>query len=528
MRYFILLIFYSFFFNSYSQVIGDFTGDDIIDANDYLKLKEAVLQGELIDANTDLDKNGVQNIRDLVLLYDFLFAGGTQINALDFEEKKKPLSVLFGQFDAQKNSLEIIIKSSALKGFEINVSNLELVELEKEVPNIFIVGNKIIGFHQKKYFNETLVLHLKLANGILDELCLESPFFVDEVGNTFPTSIGDCANPSWTTLGLIKVKEAIQDNGFDEQADIDRNGKVDLKDYAVLFDYINLNGSTPPGVTNADEKRVQIEFLPAEKEQDYVEIVLSASDEFFAFDISLSGLEKIVSVEQLHIDDVEFTDDRILWYGNGEKGQREIKLKVGYQGRLKSKKICARAPVFLDENHQYFDVKLGKCFEIFVKKIIPPVVVKVKKEKVAKPVKVKKEKAPKKEKTSKKIKDKKEVRSKPKKVVKAKKGKEKKKPSKKEVVIKETGLQDTTTTVQNVAVDTAITSPALTKESPAAVLAPKAATTVKILSLNNLKLKTALGKKGQLIFNSEENIFMIFNGKTWKKLKAKPGNSIAK
>ena len=62
---------------------------------------------------------------------------------------------------------------------------------------------------------------------------------------------------------------------------------------------------------------------------------------------------------------------------------------------------------------------------------------------------------------------------------------------------------------------------------PAKVTDPKKVTTVKIVSLNNLQLKTALGKKGQMIYNNEENIFMIFNGKVWKKLKAKPSNSIA-
>ena len=40
---------------------------------------------------------------------------------------------------------------------------------------------------------------------------------------------------------------------------------------------------------------------------------------------------------------------------------------------------------------------------------------------------------------------------------------------------------------------------------------PKNKSTVKILSLNRLQIKTTIGKKGQMIFNNEENIFMIFN-----------------
>ena len=50
---------------------------------------------------------------------------------------------------------------------------------------------------------------------------------------------------------------------------------------------------------------------------------------------------------------------------------------------------------------------------------------------------------------------------------------------------------------------------------------------VKILSLNKLQIKTTIATKGQMIFNNEENIFMVFDGVEWKKLAVIPEKSIA-
>ena len=537
MRYFIFILFLSIISRTYTQVVGDITGDEIIDANDYLLLKETLLKGEE-DFNplADFDKDGVQSVRDLVLLYDFLYENGTNITTLDFEEKKDIVTVSFGQFNTKKNSLEIRIRSKELKAFQFDISNMGQIELLKSNPNIYLLNNQIIGFNAKDYFDEELSLNLKLSDGIADEYCFDNLLFTDAVGNKFKTGMGDCANPSWTSAGLNRVKETMAKNDFDALSDIDRNGKVDIKDYVVLFDYLNLNGPTPPGNDVATKNRVKIEFLPAEKVQDYFELVLSSTNEIAAFDLSFYGLEKIKGIDNSEIEDIEFTQNRILWLGNGEQGHKEIRLKVNYEAQTKSKKICMRAPVFLDEKFQYFGVKLGKCYEILEEKIIEPVVVKDKKIKTPKPEKVKKDKA------TKKIKEKKKKRPKAVKGIKENREELASDERFKETILpqEETDIseKENINTLEN-SVDKTTTKSKLSELKKIKEIAKKEKktnletnhwknkSTVKILSLNKLQIKTTRASKGQMIFNNEENIFMVFDGVDWKKLAVIPEKSIA-
>ena len=204
MRYFILLLFISFTLIGKSQVVGDITGDEIIDANDYLLLKENIIKGDAFNSIADFDKDGFQSVRDLVLLYDFLYENGTHITTLDFEEKKETITIYFGQFNANRNSLELIISSENLKAFQFDISNLENIELIKSNSNIHILNNKIIGFNAKSFFEDELILTLKLKSGIENEFCVENSLFIDRVGNHFKSEVGDCANPSWSSAGLIK------------------------------------------------------------------------------------------------------------------------------------------------------------------------------------------------------------------------------------------------------------------------------------------------------------------------------------
>ena len=329
------------------------------------------------------------------------------------------------------------------------------------------------------------------------------------------------------------MKEDIAKKGFDALTDIDRNGKVDIKDYAVLFDYLNLNGPPPPGNHLDAKKRVKLEFIPSEKEQDYFELVLSSNDEIFAFDLSFYGLAEIVSVDNSTLDDIEFTKDRVLWLGNGEKGQKEIRLKVACGELSKSKKICMRAPVFLDQNHQYFGVKLGKCYDVFVEKIVPPLVIKEKKEKIPKPEKVKKEKTPKKEKEPKKIKEPKEKRETL--GEKKEKGNDRESNSSEESITENLDntnqineKEETKTSTENKLAALKKVNEISNKEKKKNSEAndPVKISTVKILSLNKLQIKTTIATKGQMIFNNEDNIFMVFNGVEWGRLNAVPGVSI--
>ena len=48
---------------------------------------------------------------------------------------------------------------------------------------------------------------------------------------------------------------------FDILTDIDCNGKVDIKDYTILFDYLKRNGPPPPGNHSKDKKRLKIDKL---------------------------------------------------------------------------------------------------------------------------------------------------------------------------------------------------------------------------------------------------------------------------
>ena len=317
--------------------------------------------------------------------------------------------------------------------------------------------------------------------------------------------------PSWSEEGLGKVKQDVVKNGFDILTDIDRNGKVDVKDYTILFDYLKSNGPAPPGIISDTKSKLKVEFGDSYPTESEFDILVSGNDNVSSFDISFYGIQKITSVSSDQINAFEIVDNRIIWFGGADMKTKEISLKVGYEKSESSKKVCMRSPVFLGNNSQYFDVKLGRCLDLSSsseesnlfaqKKVSKEKNKKVKKEKGSKE-KSGKEKSAKKEKNN-------------------SSGNDENSSSSDELVEEESKSDDATSKLKEI---NNISN--REKKKNAEANDPENKLTVKILSLNKLQIKTTIGTKGQMIFNNEDKVFMIFNGITWEVLKAIPDISI--
>lgn len=512
MRYFILLFLLVFTLIGKSQVTGDITGDEIIDANDYLQLRNDINKGKGFNLLADFDDDGHQSVRDLVLLYDFLYENAKDLHRVNIVENKELVNISFGTYHFQKRSLEVRISADKLKAFQFEISNIEILAIQKNDKNIYLIGNKIVGLPPKKgYFDEDIILNLKLNNGIDNEYCIKNYLFLDALGNNYRTEVGDCAMPSWSEEGLGKVKQDVVKNGFDILTDIDRNGKVDVKDYTILFDYLKSNGPAPPGIISDTKSKLKVEFGDSYPTESEFDILVSGNDNVSSFDISFYGIQKITSVSSDQINAFEIVDNRIIWFGGADMKTKEISLKVGYEKSESSKKVCMRSPVFLGNNSQYFDVKLGRCLDLSSsseesnlfaqKKVSKEKNKKVKKEKGSKE-KSGKEKSAKKEKNN-------------------SSGNDENSSSSDELVEEESKSDDATSKLKEI---NNISN--REKKKNAEANDPENKLTVKILSLNKLQIKTTIGTKGQMIFNNEDKVFMIFNGITWEVLKAIPDISI--
>lgn len=513
MRYLTLIVFFNLVYISNAQVAGDITEDEIIDANDYLQLRNDIIKGNGFNLLADLDNDGLQSVRDLVLLYDFLYGNATDLNQSHITDNKELVNISFGTYHFQKKILEVRIRADRLKAFQFEISNIEILAIQKNDKNIYLIGNKVVGIPPKMgYYDEDIILNLKLDNGIENEYCIKNYLFLDELGNNYRTEVGDCANPSWSEEGLDNVKIDVKKNGFDILTDVDRNGKVDLKDYTILFDYLKLKGPPPPGITSETKKKVKVEFINTDQIKNSFDLIITSNDEISSFDMSLYGIKQIIDVSSDLISEFEIVNNRLLWFGDHKIKTKEIKIKVDYEKTESIKKICIRSPVFLGDNNQYFDVKLGRCLDLLSKEEESNSFAN-KKTLIEKDRnrKFKKEKNNDSNNRIKKEKDNSIEMS----------NNSKSKEDVDQFVEEELKPIDDISKLKKV---NNISNREKKKNFNANNSKNKI--TVKILSLSRLQIKTTIGEMGQMIFNNEDNIFMIFSGTTWQKLNAVPSVSI--
>lgn len=525
MRYLLLFSFIACCLSAYSQLPGDITGDDIVDANDYLFLKENLSTDAPYQFIEDFDKDGYRTVRDLVLLHNYLYANGVGLDALNINQNNDIARASFGQFNAKKNNLKLVVSSNSkpLRAFQFEVSNMKKIELQKKYPSIVVVNNKIIGLPLKNgQYDSEIILSIKLSAGISAEYCIENALFVDELGNNFGRELGDCANPLWSAEGLEQIKVDVKNNSFNGATDMDRNGEVDMKDYALLFDYLYAKGPPPPGEHSETKKRVRVEMARSKKEGDYFELLIAGSDAIYAFDLSFYGISKVVNITNLDakLSNFEYDETRLLWFGSKDESYREIRLLVQFEKPVDSKKACMRAPVFIDDEGHYFGVKLGKCLDLNFDEEGEHVLA----EQFSKwkdKLTTHKEKNPKTPKEKKQKKEKKVVEAKSK-----TKDKEKQpKQNNKEVTdLKEkiTDLENELNELKN-KIDQNEKSSIDENEDNGKEDSNK---TVKILSLTNAQISKLKPKKGQLVYNSEEAIFMLYNGTKWEATKVAPGVTV--
>jgi hypothetical protein len=540
MRFLLFLILICYTVVLRAQVVGDVTQDDIIDANDFLLLKQSVLEGKALNQLVDFDNDNEQTIRDLVLLHNYLYKNGVSLTEFEKENIPEKVVVQFGQFSPKNNTLELIVRSKNLRAFQFELANLDNIEFLKKQPNIYVVNNTIIGMHlDERVFEESLVITLRLNSGITEEYCINSPLFIDKNCFDYKVELGDCANPSWSATGLKQVISDIKNNEFNISSDIDLNGAVDIKDYKVLYDYLYENGETPPGEYSETTERVKMTVSNEQIEDNFLEVHLTSEGKINSFDFSLYGVDTILSVtcSNEKVKDVMLVGNRLIYLGKGNYGAKELMLKIEHQTFDKDGRVCVKSPVVLDSKHQYFQVKLGRCLEVFpviygcmdkkatnfnsraiiddgscvYPKIEPKEeLVVVKKEK---PEKLKVEKTKGNKENEKKTK------------VKA----EKKKVEKKEKVKKEEDLSEEKLAKKEVKKNIEEEKKHTKKDE---VVMPKKNiddfnTTVKIQSLTQDQIDMLDHvEKGKMIYHIGKSTFMVFDGKKWRRVEANSKISI--
>lgn len=549
MRYYLFIVLFLQTLFSMAQVSGDVTGDDIIDANDFLLLKSSILEGKPIKYSADFDRDGEYTVRDLILLHNFLYKNGTSLDEIEIQQNDNKVSIQFGQFDAKQNTLEIIISSKGVKCFQFEIPGLANIQLKKEIPNIYVTNNRIMGaVFKDDFFDEKLVLKLNLPKGINDEYCITNTLFADELGNDFNVKVGDCANPSWTYAGLNKVMQDVLSDQFDIASDIDLNGSVDIKDYTVLYDYLYLKGETPPGQYVEVNERVKLTVTNNNVEDDYLELTISGEGKINSFDISLYGIDTILSatVNIEKANELKIVGNRIIYFGNKKSAQKEIVLRLKHQKFTAKAKVCIKNPVVLDQKNHYFQVKLGRCLDVYPiiygctdRKAInynsnaivddgsceyPIVVEKIK------PVKevVKKERDNKLKPENKSVKEKekerlvknKEKKNQTKAITSDKLAEKQEAQKAKEAAKKEKRELQMAKQQEKLATKTK-------EEEERKVSINEYRSTVKVLSLRQSQINQLTDiSKGQMIYNEDTKVFMVYDGKKWKSLKVNPDTTI--
>ena len=360
----------------FGQFSGDVTGDNIIDATDYVELQDIIAGKKNHTFISDINKDGETNIADLLIIENYIYREGHAPEHSSKKQVKTQIYVTPGFVDTEQKTIEIVLQNgNPIAGFQLDFiginkivgidggllesSGMKLSFFESRVFATLDNGNEIQA-------GNNVLFKLKFE-GDFEEICIARPVFVNGLAEPYSAQVGQCANGVYTKEGCETLKEIILGNEQqDKYSDVNKDGYVDVSDLMIVENFIYRNGPAPPGIIEETKGKVKLQFDKVDNQEKMFQVNISNKKAIASFQLTIEGISGIQVTEGLVGENdlkLHIRGNRLIAFleegspippGNG------MLLNIKYSDTISSE-VCFYDPLFISSSGNKYAIQLGEC-----------------------------------------------------------------------------------------------------------------------------------------------------------------------
>ncbi|MBL4652904.1 MAG: hypothetical protein JKY53_08580 [Flavobacteriales bacterium] len=360
----------------YSQFSGDVTGDNIIDATDYIELQDIILGKENRTFISDINKDGETNVADLLILENYIYREGHAPEHSSKKQVKAQVHITPGFVDEQQNTIEIVLQNeNPIAGFQLEFTGVD--EITSVQGGLLEFSNMKVRIHRNRMYatldkgkeiqaGNNVLFTLKFK-GDFEEICFVKPVFVNSGAEPYSVLVGQCANDVYTKGGCEFLKAVVLENESpDKYSDVNKDGYVDISDVMIVENFLYRNGPPPPGIIEETKGKIKVSFENIDNHNKTFQVAINNKQSIAGFRLTLDGVSNVQVIGggandnglKLEVQDNKLT--AFLANGSPIPPGNGILLTVTYQDTTASQ-VCFYNPLFISLTGNQYTMQLGEC-----------------------------------------------------------------------------------------------------------------------------------------------------------------------
>ena len=369
-----------------SQIDGDVTGDNLVDASDYFSLQKIAIGIEDPTNTSDLNRDGKVDVLDLLILENYIYKNGPDPPGGSPKPTKHPVTLIPGKVDTKKKTIEILIQNrEAIGAFQFDLVGLGKILSIKggsAVSHSLTVsfdGTRVLGILDKGrplQPGEALLLELGFSSDNFEKACITRPIVLSPVAALFEIILGECITVTATMKGLAKLESLlVNDENPNPDSDINHDGYTNISDLVYLENFLLRDGPPPPGVDEQLSKKVKLQIESVDLDSNTLKIYAGYTRTVAAFQFSVRGIKNIMAVTAPKLTEhgfkISYHRNKIIAHVNAgfplfpDKG---IIMEIQYD-RTTLDEACLNDPVVINASAATYQIALGECVSLI--KVIP-------------------------------------------------------------------------------------------------------------------------------------------------------------
>lgn len=376
MRSFSFILLMTLAISCFGQFSGDVTGDNIIDATDYLELQDIISGKKNHTFISDINKDGETNIADLLIIENYIYREGHAPEHSTNKQVKTQIHVTPGFMDAEQKTIEVVLQNgNPISAFQldfIGINKIVSVDgglLESSGMKISFFGSRVFAtLDNGSEIQAGKNVLFKLGyEGDFEEICIAKPVFVNGLAEPYSVQVGQCANGVYTKEGCETLKEIILGKEQqDKYSDVNKDGYVDVSDLMIIENFIYRNGPEPPGFIEDTKGKVKLQFVKVDNQEKMFQVNISSKNAIASFQLTIEGISGIQVTEglvgendlKLHIKGNRLT--AFLEEGSPIPPGNGTLLNIKYSDAASSE-MCFYDPLFISSSGNKYAIQLGEC-----------------------------------------------------------------------------------------------------------------------------------------------------------------------
>ena len=363
-------------FSCFGQFSGDVTGDNIIDATDYVELQDIIAGKKNHTFISDINKDGETNIADLLIIENYIYREGQAPEHSSKKQVKTQIYVTPGFVDTEQKTIEIILQNgNPIAGFQLDFIGINKI-IDISGGLLESSGMKVSFFESRVFATLENGNEIQPGNNVLfklkfdgefQEICIARPIFVNELAELYTAQVGQCANVVYTKDGCETLKEIILGNEQpDKFSDVNKDGYVDFSDLMIVENFIYRNGPAPPGIIEDTKGKVKLQFDKVDNQEKMFQVNLSNKNAIASFQLSIEGISGIKVTEGLVGENdlkLHINGNRLIAFleeGSPVPPGNATLLNIQYSDTVSSE-VCFYDPLFISSSGSKYAMQLGEC-----------------------------------------------------------------------------------------------------------------------------------------------------------------------